>query len=187
MAFGAIETLWGGHFAWIAVWLALVALWDLRTGRIPNAFTFPVLLAGLVWQTWSRGPAGLGDAALGVLLGFLILGWMYALGHLGGGDVKFLMALGAWGGSIFALKVALLSILLGGVLAAVVLAFQGKLGEVFLRIFRFLRSAWIAQLALEFPKVDRSRTLPFGLPIAVAAAWILLSDPLASWILGGHG
>ena len=82
--------------------LAALAVWDLRTHRLPNAATAALSVAGLVaagmllvtGQIPSIWPAFAG------LAGFGVLGFVEALPQdsLGGGDVKLLAAVGAWTG-----------------------------------------------------------------------------------------
>lgn len=62
----------------------LVALYDLRTGRVPNMVTLPLLALGL-WQHWP------GTVEVWVLCLLLYAGWH--AGGVGGGDVKLWWAL----------------------------------------------------------------------------------------------
>lgn len=154
------------------------AITDLLRGRIYNWLTLPALLAGLVISAWLQGWSGLGDALLGVFLGLLMYGWMFfPVGVMGAGDVKFLMALGAWGGLRFTAEVGILGVLLGGVMAAAILVFQGKFTDFYRKMRRFLLSVLVKELEVEPPKVDRSMTMPYGIAIAAAAIWVRLGDP----------
>lgn len=110
------------------------------------------------------------------------------LGAMGAGDVKFLMALGAWGGRSggrYVVDTALLGVVLGGVFGIVSLALRGKLVIFVRKLWRLVFSGALAATTGEFeveaPVIDRSLTLPFGIPIAVAAAWAALADPLVRW------
>ena len=72
------------------------ALWDVRTRRIPNALTAPLLLSGIAWHAWFGGLPGVADSLLGCFvasLPFLVL-FLYAGG--GAGDAKMMGAVGAW-------------------------------------------------------------------------------------------
>ena len=75
---------------------SLACVTDLNTRRIPNGLTFGAALVGFLYQFLSGGLDGLGHAALGWLVGAVIFILPFALGGLGGGDVKLLAALGAW-------------------------------------------------------------------------------------------
>lgn len=70
----------------------VAALWDVRTRTIPRWLTVPALGAGLVWHAAAGGfLSALAAAGLGLGLGLLLL----SLGAFGGGDAKWLAALGA--------------------------------------------------------------------------------------------
>lgn len=81
---------------------ALLLVYDLRTGLLPDKFTCPLLWGGLIYHQCCR-PAQLSDALWGAVAGygvFALFYWGYRLicrqEGLGFGDVKFLAALGAW-------------------------------------------------------------------------------------------
>ena len=123
----------------------------------------------------------MGDAVLGAGAGLFFYGWMFWLRVMGGGDVKLLMALGAWGGLAFTEEVALLGVLLGGGLAVVHAGVQRKMLSFAAKMKRFLLTIFVSELELEMPRVDRKLTMPFGVPIAAAAIWSVLSHPLVAW------
>ncbi len=118
---------------------------------------------------------------LGLALGLVLYGWMFWIGMMGAGDVKLLMALGAWGGANYCVRVGLLGVFLGGAMAFVILTFQGRIVTLGLKLYRFLLSSVVRELALEPPAIDRKLTMPYGIPIAAAAIWILIEDPLKKW------
>lgn len=93
---------------------------DLRTRRIPNVLTLGSALVALVVATFTRGAPGLLDAAGGWLVATVIFFGPFALGGLGGGDVKLLGALGAWLGPEGAVWLSLYTGACGGVLALAV-------------------------------------------------------------------
>lgn len=97
------------------------ALFDLRSRRIPNLLTFPVLAAGLIYATVAGGWLGLADALSACILLALpyVLLFVYAGG--GAGDAKLMAALGGWLGVINGLM-ALASVALAGVVMAIVWA-----------------------------------------------------------------
>lgn len=106
----------------VTVIAAIAAYTDFRRRKIHNWLTFPAAAAGLVAGLALGGWQGGLDSLLGAFAGLLLLGWMFPLGIMGAGDVKFLMALGAWGGVHYALYTAVLGVLVGGLIAAVMLA-----------------------------------------------------------------
>jgi len=119
----------------IAVAIAMMACaTDLRSRRIPNVLTFGGALAALVFHTASTGSAGLltSFAGWGLAVVFFLL--PFALGGLGGGDVKLLAALGAWLGPALTIWMAVYTGMAGGVLALVVALSRGYLGQALANI-----------------------------------------------------
>jgi prepilin peptidase CpaA len=95
---------------------------DWRYRRIPNAFTYPMMLAGLVLGALETFPGdifgkGFFDHAAGLVIGFLVAYPFYAMGGLKAGDGKYLMAVGAMRGVGLLLTGALYGALLGGAIA----------------------------------------------------------------------
>jgi leader peptidase (prepilin peptidase)/N-methyltransferase len=109
---------------------ALVAITgiDFDHQIIPDVLSLPGIALGLLLSL-GPGGIGLGDSVLGVLVGsgvfiVIIVGSSLVLGQpgMGGGDAKLGAMLGAFLGWKLALLSALLSVLIGGPLAAVLLA-----------------------------------------------------------------
>src|SRR6185503_3388038 len=90
---------------------------DLRSRRIPNVLTFGAAGAGLIYAGVTGGWSGVGAASLGWFIGAMAFIVPFALGGLGGGDVKLLAAIGAWLGPAGAFWVALYTGVAGGVMA----------------------------------------------------------------------
>ncbi len=104
------------------VFVAVIVVTDWRWHRIPNAATFPTMLAGLALGLLEGVPGapfagGLLDHAAGLLAGFLLAYPFYAAGGLKAGDGKFLMAIGALRGVNFLLLAAVYGALVGGLIA----------------------------------------------------------------------
>lgn len=84
----------------LAVVAAMIASFtDLRTMRIPNWLTLPLLAAGMAYGGTKAGWSGLGNAALGCAIAGAIFVAAYAIAGGGAGDAKLMMALGAWLGT----------------------------------------------------------------------------------------
>lgn len=159
--------------------LALAGAWyDVRTRRIPNALTLTGLLVGLLL----RAPFGLpavADGVVGAGFGFLVAVPMFALGAFGGGDTKFLIAMGAFLGGTRLLGALLTIALIGGTLAVLDAFRRGALVRLLrdsaaltLNLVTFGRVG--SRPTIESPGVA---TIPYGVPMAIGAvAW---------WFLGG--
>lgn len=164
----------------------IAAVTDLARARIPNILTVPALGAAIAYHAFTSGLPGALGALSGAAMGLALLVWMFWLGAMGGGDVKLLAALGAWLGPRQVIDVALLSILLGGGLAIVLLAFKGTLLDFAHRMKEFLYSLLVRELERMPPKIDRKHKMPFGLAIAGAVVWqTIWGSPLTSILQNG--
>ena len=155
----------------IAIGVGLVAcVTDLRSRRIPNVLTFGAAAAGLVYGGVTGGWSGLGGAALGWLIGAAAFIVPFALGGLGGGDVKLLGALGAWLGPADAIWVALYTGVAGGVMALAVAVASGYLRRALSNISLLLMHwrVWglrpLSEVSLESSDGPR---MAYALPIFV--------------------
>ncbi len=109
----------------IAVILLASACWtDLRLMRIPNALNLTFAAGGFAYQFLAHGVGGLGWACLGALCGVVPLYAMNRLGGIGGGDVKWFGAFGAWAGPALTFELLLVSVLVGGGIACGLLALR---------------------------------------------------------------
>jgi prepilin peptidase CpaA len=157
--------------------LFLAVASDIRSERIPNLLTFPALLVAVLVSPWLGATSGPAEALVGAALGFCLLLGPYALGGLGAGDVKTLMALGAWIGPAAVLGATAWALIAAGALGLVLLALRRELGD-FLRRWRRILVATLIQrrLAYESPPSDSTavRGIPFAVALAVgvAAQWL---------------
>jgi prepilin peptidase CpaA len=144
------------------------AVLDARSGRIPNAITVGGALAGAVAHAAWPGGNGAAFSGTGALAGLLVFFPFFALGGLGGGDVKLMAALGAWVGWHVILYAALYTALAGGVMAVIVAVARGYLGEAVGNLGRLAR--WWRTVGLR-PEpsltLERGRgpRLPYAVPI----------------------
>src|SRR5258708_2516703 len=83
----------------VYVLVAIGAVTDIVRGRIYNWLTLSGMALGIVAMTGSQGISGLTFSLLGIGAGLVLYGWLFWLGIMGGGDVKLLMAIGAWSGA----------------------------------------------------------------------------------------
>jgi prepilin peptidase CpaA len=155
----------------VAVAVALAGcIADLRTRRVPNALTFGAALAAAAYFLVTGGIAGLGQAVGGWAVGLLLFLPLFALGGLGGGDVKLLAALGAWMGPTAALWVGLWAAVAGGPLALIVAVSAGYLRKAFSNVWSLLLFWRISGLR-PHPTLNLSNAgaprLPYAVPIAV--------------------
>lgn len=162
----------------IVAFAVAAAACDLRWKRIFNWLTLPMMVSGVVAAPVFGGWNALAGSVLGALCGLMLYGWLFWVGAMGGGDVKFLMGIGAWGGVAYAVEVALLGIVLGGAMAVGILLVKGRLLSFVQRMYRFLLTVFVKELEVESPKLDPKLKMLFGVPIAASAIWAALGHPL---------
>lgn len=161
--------------------LLVPAAWtDLRERRIPNRLTYAGMLLALLLRIafgWDAVIAGFGGVAIAFLFSFPL----FAIGALGAGDGKLLMALGMlMGPRQFALSLLVIAVA-GGILSLAEAIRQKRFGAT-LRSIRFILWGWVLQVAASGnffsspPKPSApSVTIPYGVAIAVGAmiGWFL--------------
>jgi prepilin peptidase CpaA len=125
------------EFAYAACSLicALVgATYDVISRRIPNAFTLPAILFGLLLHLGLGGWHQLALAAAGGLVCGLIFLLFYLAGGMGGGDVKLITAVGCTAGLSLVGPLLLLTSLAGGVMAVCVALYHRRLRQTMLNL-----------------------------------------------------
>ena len=162
-----------------AVTIALVACaTDLRSRRIPNVLTFGAAAAGILFHAAAPAGDGVTVAMLGWVIGVAAFFIPFALGGLGGGDVKLLGALGAWLGPMATVWVVLYTGVAGGVMAIVVSIASGYLRKAASNVYLLLAHWRVAGIsALPELTLDTSQgpRLAYALPIfagTVVAVWL---------------
>lgn len=133
-----IAIQWG-----IVIGVSLVAaVLDLRTRRIPNTLTFPVLISGLVWAGWVGGLSGIANSVvvcLWLALPFLLL-FIFFGG--GAGDAKLMGSIGAWLG-LSEGTIVLVCVMVAGIILSLCKAMINKklkivLTNVFMSFYTFI-------------------------------------------------
>jgi len=165
--------------------LAVAAFVDWRIRRIPNWLTFTLVLSGVAQSLTPGAMISPGNSILGLLAGFVLIFPLYALGAVGGGDVKLLAGIGAWFGPQAALAVFAVEAIVGMVMALMQAAHQGKT-RLLLKNSALVavNLAHLSDVGLEHVKQTgqacRSidRPLPYAVPVLIAVM-ILLGSGIA--------
>ena len=158
-----------------SVWVLAVflAVWaggmDWRYRRIPNWLTVPGLVAGIAVNAALSGWAGVKSSLLGAGLGLLILLPFVLIRALGGGDFKLVGAVGALLGPGRLVDVLVVSMLVAGVMAAVLIAYKGRVRQSLRNMVHMLGSFLRlrlpgAEVSLDNPE---SAKIPFGVAVAL--------------------
>jgi prepilin peptidase CpaA len=152
--------------------MVMAAVTDFRSRRIPNPLTIGGLTAAFLLQAllgWPHLLAALEGLGVACLVALPLL----ALGGLGGGDAKLLMAAGAFMGPLPFARSLLAVALVGGALALGKALFFGQVGAVVVDAGRLLlhlvtfgrrgRRASLSNTAV--------MTIPYGIAIALGCIW----------------
>jgi prepilin peptidase CpaA len=167
----------------LGILVAIAAIYDIRYRRIPNWLVLAGISAGFLWNVYfapggagvgSQVGSGLGRAAAGLGLGFILYFPLYLLRARGAGDVKLLAAVGAIVGAGNCLWIFLLTAVLGGLIALVLLLFRGRVRHTFFNVgwilkdMASLRAPYKSNEELDVTTTKGMR-LPHGAMIAVGS------------------
>jgi prepilin peptidase CpaA len=147
-----------------------IAVWDLKSRRIPNYLTFGGALAGLGFQLGCQGFPGLLDGLAGLGLGFILLLVPYLLGGMGAGDVKGAAALGAWLGLQRSFVLLVYTGICGGLIILVIWLWQRRLLAGLRQEWHFFLN-WVLCGAYDSkpptPVSLKSGSIPYGAALAL--------------------
>src|SRR5262245_7761034 len=143
------------------------------------------MLLGVVLNVAFFGTSGLLTSVAGLLVVMLLLVPPFALGGIGGGDVKMMAAVGALLGPRAGLIALGAGLLLGGVIMAVHLARRQRLRETVGRVGAMAFAACSAR-TLEPLRVSTTApgaiTLPYSVPLALGVVGaLLLRRSIGAW------
>ncbi|MEQ1689522.1 MAG: prepilin peptidase [Sphingopyxis sp.] len=147
--------IWGTSMLFCAILLAVMLLiaagFDLKSRIIPNWLNLLIALtAPLAW--WAQGLSlwpDIGWQFGSAIAVFAVFAALFAIGGIGGGDVKMIAALALWIDARLILSLLLVMALVGGVIAGVMLLRQ------------------------KLSKTAPNPEVPYGVAIAFAGFWAL--------------
>jgi len=174
-------TLSGAGQILLGLLAAVAAVFDIRYRRIPNWLVLAGIVAGLLWNTSVSGWSGLLLSLAGFGLGFVLYLPLYLIRARGAGDVKLLAAAGAITGPGNIFLICILTAILGGIIALIVLLIYGRLRKTLFNIgwmlqdLTHLRAPYKSTEELDVTTAKGMR-LPHGAMIAVGViAFIFLA------------
>jgi prepilin peptidase CpaA len=154
---------------------------DYRRRRIPNAWTAPCAIAGLLLHGWLGGWREMATALLAASLAGTVFLLFYLAGGMGGGDVKLIAAVSACAGLSHVAAILIATALMGGVFALVVALAARRLRQTLANVGRLLAHHGGSGLQ-PHPELNlahsQAHRLPYGLAIAAgtaltfSAAWL---------------
>ena len=161
----------------LAAGVAIVAaVGDVRTAKIPNALTYPAIVAGLVVGLLPEAQPALAARLAGLLTAFLPALALFLLGSVGGGDVKLLAAMGAIVGYPLVLDVLFYTVLVGATLSLCMIVWKGRVRETLGGFGRLLVSLPARHVPKIVPLTDLR--VPFGPAVLGGTLWTILAPPL---------
>lgn len=164
--------------------VVFAAAWlDLKTRRIPNWLTVSAFGLALVIRI-PMGTSAVLDGLLAAAIAFALALPVFALGGLGGGDVKLLATVGAFLGVDRLWGALFVAVLVGAVLAIVTVLRQKRAGETLANLYMLVKgltrkesyTGWKGDEG-EAPLTIRSAgvvTRPFAVAIAAGAVYAVL-------------
>jgi prepilin peptidase CpaA len=156
----------------IAVAFAMVAAWvDYKQQRIPNRLVLVGCGVALGTQLALHGWGGGGSALAGFALGLALMVPFYLIGGMGAGDAKLMAMVGMGLGPLGVLSAAVLTFIIGGVLALALAVSHGTLGRMLANVRTMLFGAFATAVierraGIPAPAVSAGR-LPYGIAIAL--------------------
>lgn len=158
--------------------LAIVAAsTDLASRRIPNPLVALGLAGALIAQCALHGAvAGAAGWLAGAATGFGLLLPFYLLRGMAAGDVKLMLAIGAWVGPAMAVCIVLAAFVVGGIGAVGVAIAHGRLRQMATNVCALIMRRPSGPRAAtdgrrQFESVG---TLPYGVAIAAGTLGVLL-------------
>ena len=140
----------------LAIALVHAAIGDLRARIIPNWLNVAIALGAPMWwwtNGWSFWPDVTLQLAIGVVI-FLIFAGCFAIGAMGGGDVKLITALSLWLPFVPLMRMLFAMAILGGIVTVVTLAYH------------------------HLRKRPDNPEIPYGVAISLAGLWVFANDLL---------
>jgi prepilin peptidase CpaA len=154
--------------------LIVAAYIDGKQLRVPNWLTYPMVFSGLIYSYLAGGWSGLGDGALGMVVGLACLLPLYAVGGMGAGDVKLLAGVGAWMGVATTFYAFCVSAVVGAVMAVLMVLYNRSISKHYSQLLLI----WSEWMTIKNPKelsriaAERKPTmllLPYGIPICIGS------------------
>ncbi len=163
----------------LIVLVLAAAVYDVRYRRIPNWISVSGAAIGLALNAFLyRGVPGLLFSLKGLALGFGAYFLLYVIRAMGAGDVKLMGAVGSLVGWEDWFAIFLVTAIMGGVLALIVVVARGRLKKTFWNVgfifgeMRHGRPAYLNREELDV-KNPKAMGLPHGAVIAVGTIFFL--------------
>jgi len=143
------------------------AVSDIRHRRISNRLNVAATVSALGLQAILVGTGGVLDGLQGLVAGFAVLFIPFAMGRIGGGDVKFVAAVGAFFGARVTMIGLFIGVTLGGLVGAASLLRKGRLASGMRSVAADLACLAGGVRPTTLKDSDTVETVPYGVLLAV--------------------
>lgn len=168
-------------YLWLAlISSALAALIDVRKGVIPNWLTYSTLGVVIVLSLADSNRA-LSTTLLGLVVGFFIPLVLFVLGHLGGGDLKLLAALGAAFGFPSVVSLLLWTIVFGFIVATLYILVTGRIKQLLMDMYEIIVISIFNRMGKTSAPLS-GHSIPLGLGIFLAVVTLFVFPEEANLI-----
>jgi prepilin peptidase CpaA len=168
----------------LTILLLFAAIADYRSHRIPNQLVLLGMAFALIDQC-VRWPVLEGPLFVigGILVGFSLFFPMYLLRAMGAGDVKLLAMVGAFLGPADTFRVALATMIVGGVMAIAFAVVKGTMGLMTRNLRSLFQVGLLDVLGGRAPNLQINHELsagrmPYGVAISVGTMGYLVARQL---------
>ncbi|WP_179400620.1 A24 family peptidase [Burkholderia guangdongensis] len=155
---------------------------DITSRRIPNRLVAVGLAGALIAQCVLHGVAsGAFEWFAGAATGFALLLPLYLLRGMAAGDVKLMLAIGAWVGPWMVACIVLATCVAGGVGAIAVTIWRGSMRRMLGNVRHLLRRALAGQStsrAAISEQMTSVGSLPYGVAIAAGTLAMLFASAI---------
>ena len=156
-------------FYLLTIILIIAVVIDIRCRRIPNWLTFSTSIIAIIYHAWVKGTEGLLFSLKGLLVGIAVLIIPYLMGGIGAGDVKLMGAIGGLLGPKNVFTAFLVSAIMGGFYAFILLVLYGHIKETLQRYGTMLKTFLLTQkfIYVSPSSQEKQPRLCYGVAIAL--------------------
>jgi prepilin peptidase CpaA len=157
----------------LLVWAAVI---DLRSRRIPNWMTGALVASGLAQSALAFWSLSSGQAWAGLGAGFGLTFILFALGGMGGGDVKLFAGIGAWVGPMRVVEIFAAEAVIGMVIVLAQAMRRRRVGTLMRNSAVLVMNAAVSGDAScpEESEEAKGRRLPYAVPALMATVGVLV-------------
>jgi prepilin peptidase CpaA len=150
--------------------VTVCAITDVSTHRIPNIVLFPALALAFLINSLLAGFPGFFESVLGLVFGMAVLFPLYFVGGTSAGDVKLLGVVGAYLGGSAAITAGIATLVIGGVLGIVFIAWRVIEPILMTHVEQLLRGFGTTEPSLIRATATQDNTKTAAFPYAPAIA-----------------